>query len=101
MPLDNRGREHAHAFSLALAGEGERVRIVALAGGKGVERRLIDLGLPVGTDLEVIHRQGPGRMVVGRAYARVALGAGITRKILVSLPEDRKDSGVSPRAAAE
>lgn len=99
MPMDNRGRDHAHAFPLALAGEGERVRIAAMSGGKGVEKRLIDLGLPVGTEIEVVHRQGPGRMVVGRAFARVALGAGMTKKILVTLPTDECEQ--CTRVAAE
>lgn len=96
MPLDQRRRDvpHAHAFPLALAGEGERVRLVALAAGKNLERRLADLGLPVGIELEVVQRQGGGRMVVGREFARVALGAGMTAKMMVVLPsEDGGDCG--------
>lgn len=88
MPLGDVANAHEHAFPLALAGVGEQVRIASLNASKNVERRLSDLGLPVGTEIEVVHRQGRGRMVVGRGYARVALGAGMTSKILVTLSAD-------------
>ena len=71
------------AFPLARGGKGSRVRIVALMAGKGLERRLSDMGLPVGAEIEILHREGWGRMVVARDHARVALGAGMTHKILV------------------
>ena len=71
-------------FPLAFAAKGQRLRIVKLAGGKGLGRRLMDLGLPMGAEIEVVHRQGVGRMVVARQRARVALGAGMTQKIMVT-----------------
>ena len=75
------------------------MRIAALMGGKSVQRRLADLGLPVGSELEVIQGQDRGRMVVGRGYARVALGVSTTNKILVVLPEDTAECDACPRLA--
>jgi ferrous iron transport protein A len=97
MPFDSATPASTHAFPLALAAEGEKLRIAALVAGKNVERRLADLGLPVGSEIEVLHRQGPGRMVVGKGYARIALGVGLTAKIMVTLADGCERC---PRAAA-
>ena len=70
------------AFPLAMAQEGERVRVVLLRGGKGLEMRLTSLGLNVGSELTVSQRQG-GNLVVIRGETRLALGAGMAQKIMV------------------
>lgn len=74
----------AGVFPLALAGEGERVRIIAYSSGRGVERKLADLGLPVGSDLTIMTRQGAGQMIVARDGIRIALGAGMAHRIMVA-----------------
>lgn len=70
-------------FPLSTAVAGDRLVISALDAGKGLGRRLADLGLPIGTEIEVVHRQHGGRLVVARDASRVALGASMTRKIMV------------------
>ena len=70
------------SFPLTLAGEGERVQISLLRGGKGMEARLTSLGLNMGSELEVLHRLG-GNIVVRRGESRLALGAGMARKVMV------------------
>lgn len=72
------------AFPLTLASEGERVRILAYASGRGVDRKLADLGLPVGSELTIMTRQAGGRMVVACDDVRVALGAGMAHRIMVA-----------------
>lgn len=79
-PEDNPSR----AYPLALARTGEALRIVAVRAGKGLERRLGDLGLPIGARIELLFRDGSGRVVVGRGHSRVALGASLAHGILVS-----------------
>ncbi|NVZ09426.1 ferrous iron transport protein A [Allochromatium humboldtianum] len=69
-------------FPLAMAGEGERVRIRTLQGGKGLARRLTELGLNPGTEVRIVARQGCG-LVVARGETRLALGCGMAVKILV------------------
>ena len=69
-------------FPLAMASEGEHVRIFLLRGGKGLQTRLTDLGLNVGSELIVSQRQG-GNLVVIRGETRLALGAGMAQKIMV------------------
>lgn len=69
-------------FPLAMAGEGEHVKIFLLRGGKGLQSRLTDLGLYVGSELIVSQRQGSGLVVI-RGESRFALGAGMAQKIMV------------------
>jgi len=69
-------------FPLAMAQEGERVKIFLLRGGKGLETRLSDMGLNVGSEIVVSQHQG-GNLVVIRGETRLALGAGIAQKIMV------------------
>jgi len=71
-------------FPLADAVAGDHLIIASFHAGKEMSRRLADLGLPIGARIEVIHRQAGGRMVVARDLSRVALGAGMTDKIMVT-----------------
>lgn len=77
-PLDN------PVFPLADAVAGDHLIIASFRAGKELSRRLADLGLPVGARIEVVHRQRGGRLVVARDLSRVALGGGMTDKIMVS-----------------
>lgn len=70
-------------FALAMADEGQRVRVVGLRAGRGLDRRLTDLGLNIGSELCVLQRQGGG-LVVLRDQARIALGGGMATKIIVA-----------------
>ncbi|MDX9861148.1 MAG: FeoA family protein [Rhodospirillales bacterium] len=71
-------------FPLADAVAGDRLIIASFHAGREMNRRLADLGLPIGAQIEVVHRQRGGRMVVARDLSRVALGAGMTDKIMVT-----------------
>jgi ferrous iron transport protein A len=71
------------SFPLSQAGEGERVRIVALRAGRGMDQRLTEMGLNIGTEIHVRQRQPGGGLVVMRGGTRLALGAGMAHKILV------------------
>jgi ferrous iron transport protein A len=73
-------------FPLAMAQEGEKVNVSLLCGGKGLELRLTSLGLNVGSELTVSQRQG-GNLVVIRGETRLALGAGMAQKILVTVQQ--------------
>ncbi|MBU0501352.1 MAG: ferrous iron transport protein A [Gammaproteobacteria bacterium] len=73
-------------FPLSMAQEGERVRIFLLRGGNGLSMRLTSLGLNLGSELVVSQRQG-GNLVVIRGETRLALGAGMAQKIMVTRHE--------------
>lgn len=65
-----------------MAGEGTRLRVVALRGGGGLNRRMSEMGLNVGSELTVRQRQGSG-VVISRGETRYALGAGMAHKVMV------------------
>lgn len=79
------------AFPLLLATEGERVRVVAVGGGRGADRRLCDLGIAVGCEVTILHRDQDGAMILARDEMRLALGMGIAHRVLVArIGEDKR-----------
>jgi len=78
----------AAAFPLSMAEEGVQVRVIALHGGAGLDKRLTEMGLNVGGELTVVQRQGGGGLVVARGETRFALGGGMAHKILVERLEN-------------
>lgn len=69
-------------YPLMMANEGDRVRIVSLRGGAGLDRRMTEIGINIGATLEVRQHQGCG-VVVMRGETRFALGGGMAHKIMV------------------
>ncbi len=69
-------------FPLTMADEGVELRIVALRAGRGLDLRLTELGLNVGSELSVVQRQGGG-LLVARGETRIAIGGGMATKVLV------------------
>jgi len=86
MPNNAHRPPNGESFPLAMATEGCRVRISALRAGRNLDRRLTDLGLNLGSVVEVIQRQGAG-LVLARENSRVAIGGGMAMKIMV-VPAD-------------
>jgi len=66
---------------LSEAAIGKRFRLVEIHGGHRLTRRLLALGLSLGTELEVVQRRGRG-VVVARDGNRVALGEGVAQKLM-------------------
>lgn len=71
-------------FPLSEAKVGAKLKIEALDAGKGLNERLARLGLYLQSDMEVLQLRLGGAMVVARGDTRIALGAGMTAKIIVS-----------------
>lgn len=69
-------------FPLTMASEGARLRIVGLHSGRTLNLRLTELGLNVGSEVEVLQRQGGG-LLLARGEARIAIGGGMAAKVLV------------------
>lgn len=60
---------------------GRRVRITGHRGGRMLRARLLAMGLNLGREVEVV-QNNRGLIIVGVNGGRVALGKGISRKIL-------------------
>jgi len=69
---------------LSRAKAGETVTVIALGAGWGLQRRLADMGLTPGVKVKVISSGRPGQVVVEVRGSRMALGHGVTAKILVA-----------------
>ncbi len=62
---------------------GQRVRITNFAGGRMVRARLASLGLNLGREVVVI-QNNRGLIMVGVNGGRVALGRGVSQKIMTT-----------------
>ena len=69
---------------LSMVRPGERARIIQIRGGKGLIRKLADMGFYPGADIEVISNR-PGPLILNRGGVRLGIGCGMAHKILVSL----------------
>jgi len=63
---------------------GEEGTVVSIAAGRGLYRRLLELGLTPNARVKVVHNDGWGPVVVEIRGARIALGRGVAAKVLVS-----------------
>lgn len=68
---------------LAMVSPGEVVQVVDVRAGWGLQRRLADMGLTPGVIIRVMNSQRPGPIIVDLRGSRLALGYGMTQRILV------------------
>ena len=73
--------------SLLTLQNGRSGRICSIEGGKQMVRRMLSLGLRVGTVVNMLNHRGKS-VVIQNAGTRVALGPGIAEKLLVEPLED-------------
>jgi Fur family ferric uptake transcriptional regulator len=78
-------QERHQVVPLAFVLPGETVVIDRLLGGRQVQQRLADMGLTPGTSIEVIKASGPGPIIVAFRGSRLALGHGLSHKVMVSV----------------
>jgi len=74
---------------LAMVSPGEEVTVVDIRAGRGLTRRLADMGLIPGTPLRIITSHMPGPIIIDLRGSRVILGFGIAQKIMVERRENR------------
>jgi ferrous iron transport protein A len=68
---------------LTRAHAGQRVHLVAVEAGGGLQGRLLAMGFFPGIELEVIHKPPTGPILVRIGHSRVALGRGMAQKMRV------------------
>lgn len=73
----------SHYMPLAMAHPGEEVTIVDIRAGRGLTRRLADMGLTPKTTIRVINSQMPGPILIDLRGSRLVLGFGVAQKIMV------------------
>ena len=72
------------SFPLAMATVGEQVRLESIYGGEKLIQRLTALGLTPGVELSVVQDAG-GPLLISVRDSRIALGRGMTHRVMVSL----------------
>lgn len=79
-------------FPLTASPPGSRVRILQILGGRGMQQRLLHMGLKPGTELRVIANTGGGPVLVAlNGEVRFGIGWGMAQRILV---EEVKEASV-------
>lgn len=78
-------KQRRPVMPLSFVLSGEEVVIDRLIGGRAAQQRLADMGLTPGTSVEVIKASGPGPIIVAFRGSRLALGHGLSHKVLVSV----------------
>jgi Fe2+ transport system protein FeoA len=68
---------------LAQVPSGQRVRITGYQGGRMLRARLLALGLNMGREVDIL-QNNRGLIIVGLNGGRVALGRGISQKIMTA-----------------
>jgi ferrous iron transport protein A len=77
---------------------GRRGVIVTVKGDKELQKRLISMGLYVGSDVEVLHQGENGAlMLIAVGETRLALGQDMTKQILVAPLPDKYPSWSSTK----
>jgi Fur family ferric uptake transcriptional regulator len=86
----NCARQPGQRLCLCDAEAGEFLCIRGLDGGDEMRRRMTDMGLNVGSEVEVLS-SGGGPVVVVSKGSRLALGRGLSEKVLVEpVSKERK-----------
>lgn len=63
---------------------GEKGKIVKISGGRGACKRLNELGLIPGTEIEVVNKISSGPVMIKVKGSKLALGRGLAIKVLVT-----------------
>ncbi|HNY80700.1 MAG: ferrous iron transport protein A [Sedimentisphaerales bacterium] len=77
------GVQEKQTRPLSTAKAGERVRLVRIDAGRGLNNRLASMGLVPNAELRVVSNGHPGPFVLIVKEAKVVLGRGVAQKILV------------------
>ncbi len=70
---------------LTMAKLGQIVKLVQIVAGRKLIRRLTDLGLTPGIEMQVIQDQG-GPLILGVRDSRIVMGRGMAHRIMVQNP---------------
>jgi ferrous iron transport protein A len=82
--------ENDSSIPLNAVPNGEQVQIVSICAGWGLRRRLADMGLTPGLSVRIVGSQRPGSVVLDVRGSRLALGRGISHRIMVRAQSDWK-----------
>lgn len=68
---------------LAFLSEDDEGKIIRMEGGRGLVRRLYDMGFVPSTKIKILSNGSSGPILVGIRGSRIAIGRGIAMKIMI------------------
>ena len=81
--------EKKSLFPLSHTQIGDRVLITQILSGKSLIYRLSQMGLIIGSEIQVISKTKSGSVIVGIQDQQVGLGAGMANQVMVTLATGR------------
>ena len=82
---------------LSMVGAGQKVRLVEITAGTKLRRRLTELGLTPGVELQIMQDQG-GPLLLCVYNSRLAVGRGMAHKIMVEPIVEQPQTNGKPAA---
>jgi Fe2+ transport system protein FeoA len=82
--------EQKNIKPLSAIRSGQKVRLVSIEAGRGLNSRLISMGLAPNVEITVVSNNHPGPFVISVKGARMMLGRGMAHKIMVRTFDDEK-----------
>jgi ferrous iron transport protein A len=77
--------------SLSEIKSGEKVRLVSIDAGRGLNSRLASMGLLPNVEITVVNNGHPGPFVISVKGSKMMLGRGVAHKIMVSNCHDKEN----------
>jgi len=81
--IDDRQEAKKQARPLSIVRQGEAVRLVSIKAGRGLNNRLISMGLVPNSEITVVNNSHRGPFVISVKGYRMMLGRGMAQKIMV------------------
>jgi len=75
--------ENKQLKPLSTVKAGEKVKLIGINAGRGLNNRLIAMGLVPNVEITVVNNGHPGPFVISVKDSKMMLGRGITHKIMV------------------
>jgi Fe2+ transport system protein FeoA len=83
--------QQKHMMPLSAVRSGEKVRLAGIEAGRGLNSRLIAMGLVPNVEITVVSNNHPGPFVIMVKRSKVVLGRGMAQKIMVNACEYEED----------
>jgi ferrous iron transport protein A len=68
---------------LSMARQGEKIKVLGISGGRGFVRRLTEMGLYPGVEIEIISDGHAGPFIISLGGLRFGIGFGMAKRIFV------------------
>jgi Fe2+ transport system protein FeoA len=84
--------EIKQAKPLSMISSGEKVRMVSIEAGRGLNSRLASMGLLPNVEITVVNNRHPGPFIINVKGSRMMLGRGMAHKIMVRSCNDKENN---------